>query len=120
MATNSGTSLGYSRCGINHYTGSALGNNLMIMAVCEVAKISQNDTTLNVQLRKEQGGNRQCSVKGFLKDWSGIATCTMEAAVIPRFLLVGSIPGYGLESGLRKVPTLRSVLEYQASCAVRQ
>jgi poly [ADP-ribose] polymerase 6/8 len=89
----SSLSWGYSRAEPNKYQKSALGGNLQIISLCEVAKVTN------------QG----------LKDFSSLMTLTMEQACIVRFLMVqGSFNHDVTSQPPRKVPTLNDVLEYQA------
>jgi poly [ADP-ribose] polymerase 6/8 len=94
FARDSSTSWGYSRESPNNYKASALGTRLHIISLCEVIKLRT----------------------GALKDHGWAHTLTNEDAVIVRFLMVGG--GFARDvvaNPLQRVPTLRDVLEFQAS-----
>jgi poly [ADP-ribose] polymerase 6/8 len=96
FARDSSTSWGYSRESPNNYKASALGAKLHIISLCEV-----------IQLKN-----------GALRDHGWAHTLINEDAVIVRFLMVGG--GFARDvvaNPLQRVPTLRDVLEFHASCA---
>jgi hypothetical protein len=85
---------------------------LKVLALCEVAKVPDQDSTIEIP----REGKRPLVVKGFLKDYGWTYLLTMEQACIVRFLFVG---GDFLRDTARwpvpKVPALRDVLEFQAN-----
>jgi poly [ADP-ribose] polymerase 6/8 len=92
FARDSNTSCGYSRSGTNYYKKSRLGNNLMIIGLCEVAKVPE------------------------LIDHGWAHTTVNEDACIVRFVFVGANFSYDtLSNPPKNIPKLRDVLKYHAN-----
>jgi hypothetical protein len=114
----SGVAGGYSLMGNNAYRASALPNRLSIVALCEVARVPNEATTVVV----DGLGGEDIRVTGFLKDHMGmtgdqvISTYSMEAACVVRCLIAGTqFPVVdALWNPPGKVPTLRDVLACHA------
>jgi poly [ADP-ribose] polymerase 6/8 len=120
LAASSNVSWQYSKFLKNNYRKSVLKSPLHIMALCEVATIPSSDVSKVIT----SINGAQVAVNGFLKqhsDFTGgrgdpIYTCSMEAAVVVRMIVVGS--SFALNMARRpptKLPTLRDVLEFRAS-----
>jgi poly [ADP-ribose] polymerase 6/8 len=111
FAKDSVTSWGYSQAAQNNYSKSALGAQLQIISLCEVAKISSKGTS--VKIPRKSGASAACS--GFLKDHGWAHTLTMEQACVVRFLMVGGCFQVDvLNRPPSKIPTLKDVLERSA------
>jgi poly [ADP-ribose] polymerase 6/8 len=111
FARNSSTSWGYSCAAQNNYRMSALGAQLQIISLCEVAKISPKETSISIP--RKSGANIACT--GFLKDHGWAHTLTMEQACVVRFLMVGgSFHVDVLNKPPKEIPTLKHVLERSA------
>jgi poly [ADP-ribose] polymerase 6/8 len=120
MAPDSGMSSGYCLVVPNKYPQSKLGQQLMIISLVEVACIPNSNTSVDVVLRKDQGGRNVHRVTGALMDWQDMFTCTMEAACIVRGMFVGALrESTRYDGSAPNVPSLSTVLEYQVANARR-
>jgi poly [ADP-ribose] polymerase 6/8 len=137
FATDPVISLQYAQPGHNKYAKSVFPESLSVLALCEVADVPEKGVTTSIT--RNDGTIVTC--KGGLHKHQGqgpiICTCTMEEAVVVRFLLVGlsmddigppgAYPYFGRLSRTRKtappptqklpnkIPTITELLEYQAS-----
>jgi poly [ADP-ribose] polymerase 6/8 len=120
FATQPGISTVYAHEGVNGYARSALGQNLTVLALCEVATVPHD--ACKIQITRADGVSVNCS--GFLNRafGGGIYTCTMEEAVVVRILLVTDTSGRAVGSQptrkTQNIPTLADVLTYRASHGV--
>lgn len=92
LATNSGTSMGYSQAGSNLYKNSTIGQRLQCIALCEVAKMPNN----------------------ILRDFGGVKTLIDENACVVRFIFTFSrnFQVDTFRNPLNKIPSLEEVVEY--------
>jgi poly [ADP-ribose] polymerase 6/8 len=123
LAASSNVSWQYARFSNNNYKGSVLKSPMHAMALCEVANIPSSDVT---KVITSVNGTR-VEVKGFLKQHAAplggmgdpIYTCSMEAAVVVRMIVVGSAFNLNVvRQPPVKLPTLRDVLEFRARTVV--
>jgi hypothetical protein len=118
FAKEAATSWGYSQASAtNIYVQSDLGKVLTIVSLCEAAKVPSRHVTVTLPPKPGETGKR--TVEGSLLDHGWAHTLTMEEACIVRFLFVGG-GGFTRDvvaDPLKKVPTLRDVLEFQAQSA---
>jgi poly [ADP-ribose] polymerase 6/8 len=87
FAPESNTSFGYIKTGANGYPASALGANLRLIALCEVAKIG-TDTTVQLPKPTPEGQIKTVPVRGFLKDHGWAFTLSLEEACVVRMLFL--------------------------------
>jgi hypothetical protein len=117
FARNSLTSWGYSHPSDNNYKGSCLGKQLQMISLCEVASVTEVEAGSSI-LHRTPSGNHMTSIRlvGGLRDHGVAHTLTMESACIVRFLMVGgSFSVDVMNNPPSRVPTLRDVLDWQAS-----
>jgi poly [ADP-ribose] polymerase 6/8 len=117
LATNSRTSLGYAKMAKNRYAQSVLRDPLTVLALLEVANVPSDPVT--VEVVRSDGVTVNCS--GFLKDHgitygAEVWTCSMEEAVVVRFLVVGGNFGVDVRKNPpKRVPTLTDVLQFHSA-----
>jgi poly [ADP-ribose] polymerase 6/8 len=117
FARRASTSWGYSQPGKNPYLNSALGQDLQIISLCEVAKLPAKGA-VTVELPPAAAGGKPRVLTGALTNHDWAYTLTMEEACIVRFLMIGpSFERDCTSHPLAKIPTLRDVLEFHAQAA---
>lgn len=112
FAPDSSTSLGYSQTFKNLYPNSKLGENLQVIALCEVINLPLGET-MNITV--DVHGNKK-KLTGFLKDHGWCLTLTMDEACIVRFLFVNLDRGVNVvQNPPTKIPNLIQVLKMRAN-----
>lgn len=114
MASNSQTSLGYTRGGRQNCTkGSKLGNWVSIISILEVIKLpSGQNVTEIVDVRDPQNGGRvKKKISGVLNDGGQVVTLTMEEACIVRFIIVNLENYFDIRNNPPRLPSINEVLK---------
>lgn len=116
FAPESMTSLSYSRTFQNMYPGSQLGENLNIIALCEVIKLPLNkDVVFNATIDADGSKSRFKTVRGVLKNHQWCYTLTMNEACIVRFLFVNlNQHANVINNPPQNIPNLNQVLKLRA------
>lgn len=116
FAPESMTSLSYSRSFQNMYPGSQLGENLNIIALCEVIKLPLNkDVVFNATIDADGSKSRTKTVRGVLKNHQWCYTLTMNEACIVRFLFVNlNQHANVINNPPQNIPNLNQVLKLRA------
>jgi len=112
LAVDSFVSRMYSRPGAFDWPNSALGASPRLLALCEVAQIPAEDTTIVIH---RQSDGKDVTVSGRLAGHGSVYTCTMEEACVVRCVVAN--PDYGspmFRHATPRIPTLEEVLERQA------
>jgi poly [ADP-ribose] polymerase 6/8 len=119
LASNSRTSLPYARMARNRYGKSVLKDPLVVLALLEIATVPSQEVAVTVVRR--DGVSVDCV--GFLRNHGDVYghevwTCSMEEAVVVRFLVVGANFGVDVrENPPKRVPTLTDVLQFHSARA---
>lgn len=114
MASNSQTSLGYTRGGRQNCTkGSKLGNWVSIISILEVIKLpSGQNVTEIVDVRDPQNGGRvKKKISGVLNDEGQVVTLTMKEACIVRFIIVNLENYFDIRNNPPRLPSINEVLK---------
>ena len=115
FARSSSTSWGYTHSRKNEYNNSALGSNVKIISLCEIAKLPINKT---IDVDIPNGENSTKRYTGFLKEHGYAHTLTIEPACVVRFLMVSNSKNLidfdvdVVSNPPSKIPTLSSVINY--------
>jgi poly [ADP-ribose] polymerase 6/8 len=118
FARNSGTSWGYAKPAPNRYSASVIGNQVHILALCEVALVWKGGKPpkpskgmgMGMGMARGQTGGGEG-----LADFGWAHTLTREEACVVRFLMIGGSDDVDVVAAPpRQVPTLRDVLNFLA------
>jgi hypothetical protein len=102
----SGAAWGYVTPSQNRYANSALGTELRVIALCEMAKIDAAGESVTIT----KGNGEGVTVSGALRDHGWTHTLTMEAACAVRALFVnGEFDVNAIENPPARIPTLAEV-----------
>ena len=120
FAPDSGTSLGYCQSLPNLYPNSALGNNLQIIALCEVIKLPFNqEVTFEAEINAEDPETKSTkTLHGHLNDNGWCYTLTMNEACVTRFVFASfdnNVDINVVSNPPKNIPSLIQVLKKRAN-----
>lgn len=114
MASNSQTSLRYTRGGGQNFTkDSRLGKYVSIISILEVIKLPPNqNVTEVVDVRDPRNGERvKKKIFGVLSDDGQVVTLTMEEACVVRFIIVNLAKCFDIRNNPPPLPSINDVLK---------